>query len=215
MPKPVCVAAAPRAAPGSLRDAVDVAFGDLCADRAAVFCRPSAVRQLTASTPSSALGSLAQSAIPFDARSFSDPIVTLISTTSRQKLRKHGAPKACITAAFTNKSLVPTLFTASFTSSKKAAQRRKANASWAQLAHEFLDGKSFRASAGANQPSGWFLPCESPHWKIEIGVRKRLVREREMPPFPRIGPEAAAAHSSGEHSAVFLRLRADARRARP
>ena len=158
-----------------LRDAVDVAFGDLCADRAAVFYRRSAVRQLTASTPHKSV------------------------YLSRVYKQIFGANS----------------FTASFTSSKKAAQRRKANASWAQLAHEFLDGKSFRASAGANQPSGWFLPCESPHWKIEIGVRKRLVREREMPPFPRIGPEAAAAHSSGEHSAVFLRLRADARRARP
>ncbi len=50
----------------------------------------------------------------------------------------------------------------------------------------------------------------SPHRKIEIGLRERLVGEREVPPFLLVGREAAARHGCDEQRAVLLRLEAHA-----
>jgi hypothetical protein len=50
----------------------------------------------------------------------------------------------------------------------------------------------------------------SPHRKIEIRIRERLVGEREVPPLLMVAFEPAAGHRRGEQRAVLLRLDAHA-----
>lgn len=49
----------------------------------------------------------------------------------------------------------------------------------------------------------------SAHRKIEIAVRKRLIAQREVPPFLVIRDEAARTHRISQNPAVGTRLRAD------
>src|SRR5438552_6394897 len=54
-----------------------------------------------------------------------------------------------------------------------------------------------------------------PDRKIEIGVRERLTRQREVPPLLLIGSKSAVRHRPGQQRAVRMRLAAHARIRRP
>ena len=58
---------------------------------------------------------------------------------------------------------------------------------------------------GRRVDAGRFFCRRSPHREVEIGVGKRLVRQREVPPFLVVRLEPAAGHGVDEQGPIFLR----------